>query len=212
MIKFLNILSDVITEGKRFQFDPEVYLQITNVVDKLWNDRNKTYTKKTLVDKIPFKSVEGVDGLAKIIVNPRLKYIGYMGTKPKKSLDPADIYLEVNPKHYETKKNLYLTVYHEMLHAADPTQSYKWTPSYELTYDEKSDEKYWGHPIEFRTISNEFLEALEMEVERRLSEATNPNVKKYLLKSLKNILDYFILGIEIDSIENNEQLLKDLNL
>lgn len=203
MIKFLNILSDVITEGKRFQFDPEVYLQITNVVDKLWNDRNKTYTKKTLVDKIPFKSVEGVDGLAKIIVNPRLKYIGYMGTKPKKSLDPADIYLEVNPKHYETKKNLYLTVYHEMLHAADPTQSYKWTPSYELTYDEKSDEKYWGHPIEFFAISNEFLEGLVLEFERRIDSVFKPKNIMVLEKSLKNILNYFAKGERLSSLSRD---------
>jgi hypothetical protein len=191
MMKFLNILTSVITEAKRYQFDPETHIKLVSTVEDLWRDRNKDYKKKTLVDEIRFKMADGTDGLVKVIVNPRLKYIGYMGTKPKKSLDPADLYVEVNPKHYESKKNLYLTLYHEMLHASDPTQSHKWTPSYEMTYDEKSDEKYWGHPVEFFAISNEFLEGLVLEFERRVSRLKNVENKKFLLKSLQNILNYF---------------------
>lgn len=190
-MKFLNILHNVISEAKRYQFDPETYLKISSVVDELWKDRNKNYTKKTLVDIIPIKLVDGTDGLVRVFVNPRLKHIGYMGTLPKKSLDPADLYIEVSPKHYESKKNLYLTVFHEMLHASDPTQSHKWTPSYDMTYDEKSDEKYWGHPVEFFAISNEFLEGLVLEFERRNKRLRDPENKRYLLKSLKNILNYF---------------------
>jgi hypothetical protein len=191
MIKFINILSNVITEAKRYQFDPETYLKMSSVVEDLWKDRNKEYKKKTLVDMIPFKMADGTDGLVKVVVNPRLKYIGYMGTRPKKSLDPADIFVEVNPKFYESKKNLYLTLYHEMLHASDPTQSHKWTPSYELTYDEKDDTKYWGHPVEFFAIANEFLEGLVLEFERRVDRMRNQENKKFLLKTLNNILNYF---------------------
>lgn len=190
-MKFLNILNQVISEAKRYQFDPETHFKLASVVEELWSDRNKPYKGKTTVDVIPFKMADGTEGLVRVIVNPRLKHIGYMGTKPKKSLDPADLYVEVNPKHYESKKNLYLTLYHEMLHASDPTQSHKWTPSYELTYDEKSDEKYWGHPIEFFAISNEFLEGLVLEFERRNRRMRNPENKKILLKSLQNILNYF---------------------
>jgi hypothetical protein len=190
-MKFLNILNQVISEAKRYQFDPETHFKLASVVEELWSDRNKPYKGKTTVDVIPFKMADGTEGLVKVIVNPRLKYIGYMGTKPKKSLDPADLYVEVNPKHYESKKNLYLTLYHEMLHASDPTQSHRWTPSYELTYDEKSDEKYWGHPIEFFAISNEFLEGLVLEFERRNRRMRNPENKKILLKSLQNIINYF---------------------
>ena len=191
MIKFLNILTSVITEAKRYQFDPETHFKLVSLAEDLWRDRNKEYKKKTLVDEILFKMTDGTQGLVKVYVNPRLKYIGYMGTKPGKSLDPADLFVEVNPKHYESKKNLYLTLYHEMLHASDPTQSHKWSPRYDLTYDEKSDEKYWGHPVEFFAISNEFLEGLVLEFERRVLRQRKNENKKFLLKSLQNILNYF---------------------
>ena len=191
MMKFLNILSNLLTEAKRYQFDPETRMKLISVVEHLWKDRNKPYKVKTLVDQIRFKMADQTEGLVKVYVNPRLKYIGYMGTKPKKSLDPADLYVEVNPKFYESKKNLYLTLYHEMIHASDPMQSHRWSPRYDLTYDEKSDEKYWGHPVEFFAISNEFLEGLVNEYERRYERLKNTDNKKVLLKSLQNIMNYF---------------------
>jgi hypothetical protein len=191
MIKFLNILSDVLTEAKRYQLSPETRFKLISVVEDLWNNRKKEYKGKTLVDVIPFKMADGTDGLARVIVNPRLKYIGYMGTKPKNSYDPADLYIEVSPKYYESKKNLYLTLFHEMMHASDPMQSHKWSPKYDLTYDEKSDDKYWGHPTEFFAISNEFLEGLVNEFERRAQRLKKKDNSKPLLKSLQNIMNYF---------------------
>lgn len=190
-MKFLNILSKLLTEAKRYQFDPETRMKLISVVEDLWKDRNKPYNGKTLVDQIRFKMADNTEGNVKVYVNPRLKYIGYMGTRPKKSLDPADLFVEVNPKFYESKKNLYLTLYHEMIHASDPTQSHKWTPSYEMTYSEKDDKKYWGHPIEFFAISNEFLEGLVNEFERRFERLKNTDNKKVLLRSLQNIMNYF---------------------
>ena len=194
MIKFINILSNVISEQKRYTFSPDVKERLMSIVDKLWDDRKYPYNRKTLIDTIPFKMSSGVDGLVKVIVNPRLPYIGLMGTKPKKSLDPADIYVEVNPKYYESKKNLYLTLFHEMIHASDPAHSYLWKPSYELTYDSKKDEKYWGHPVEFFAITNEFLEGLVNEFQRRLDRHKNPEQFKVLKRMLDNIMDYFAKG------------------
>lgn len=191
MYKFINILTDVISEQKRYKFAPETKERLISLVEKLWKDRKFPYKGKTEVDRIPFKLASGVDGVVRVIVNPRLKYIGYMGQRPKKSLDPADLFVEVNPKFYESKKNLYLTLYHEMIHASDPSQSYLWKPSYDLTYDEKSDEKYWGHPIEFFAISNEFLEGLVLEFERRIGRLQKPEQLKVLEKMLDNIMDYF---------------------
>jgi len=200
MRNLINILSNVINEQKRYHFSPDVYTKINMIADELWSKRNKKYKGKELVDIIPFKLADGTDGLVKVIVNPRLPYIGYMGTRPKKSLDPADIFIEVNPKFYETRKNLYLTLYHEMIHASDPTQSFKWKPSYELTYDEKKDEKYWGHPIEFFAITNEFLEGLVLEFERRKNNLRNPENIKYLDKSFNNILNYFAKGEKLSKL------------
>lgn len=200
-MRFINILSSLIVEQKRYRFDPEVKKKMFSVVDKLWNDRNKEYNRrKELIDVIPFKTADGVDGLVKIIVNPRLPYVGYMGTRPAKSLDPADLFIELNPKKYESKKNLYLTLYHEMIHASDPTQSHKWNPRYEMSYDEKSDEKYWGHPIEFFAITNEFLEGLILEFERRKKGIRNVENVKYLRKSFSNILNYFAKGEKLSKL------------
>jgi hypothetical protein len=102
--------------------------------------------------------------------------------------------MELQPKEYGSKKNLFLTIYHEMLHATDPSQSTKISIPYLASYNEHSDEAYWGHPIEFRAISNEFMEGLVNEYKRRLKQLKKPENKKYLLKSLDNLLNYFAKG------------------
>ena len=143
--------------------DPEVSLRLHDLADRLWEKRNKKFTRKTLVDKIPFKTSDGVQGMVKVYINPKLKFIANMETKPVASRDPMDFVMEVQPEEYDSKKNLYLTLYHEMLHATDPTQSTKYSEKYMSTYDDEDEQKYWGHPIEFRAITNEFLEGLEIE-------------------------------------------------
>ena len=203
MPKFINILSNLLNEASRYKMDPELNFYLHDLAERLWNTRNKKFTKKTLVDAFPFKTSDGVDGYVKIVVNPRLKHIGYMETKPKESRDPMDFVMEVQPREYVSRKNLYLTLYHEMLHATDPSQSTKFDPKYILTYDEKSDDKYWGHPIEFRAISNEFLEGLEMEFDRRLSLLKNSEQKKYLIQSLDNLLNYFGKGEKLTKLTSD---------
>ena len=217
MPKFINILSNILNEASRFKMDPALNLFLHDLADRLWETRNKKFTKKTLVSKIPFKTSDGVDGLVRVVINPRLPYLGYMETRPKESRDPMDFVMELQPKEYVSRKNLYLTMYHEMLHATDPTQSTRFSPKYSLTYDEKSDEKYWGHPIEFRAISNEFLEGLEMEISRRLTSFKNPENKKYLLRALDNILNYFSKGEQLSNYSldilrkvNDEEVLDNL--
>lgn len=214
MIKFVNILESVITEQKRFQFPPHLYTKMQEVTDKLWSNRNKVYDRKTQVDQISFKTSDGVDGQVRIVINPRLKYIGLMDTKPKMSRDPMDFVMELQPKEYGSKKNLFLTIYHEMLHATDPSQSTKMSMKQLSTYNEKKDEMYWGHPIEFRAITNEFLEGLVLEFNRRLKGLKIKENKKVLMKSLQNILNYFAkneplskLSLNIISRINDEKVL-----
>ena len=129
-MKIINILTNVINEQKRFQFDPETYQKLVSLTEKLWGMRNKEFKKKTLVDEFQFKTSDGTDGYVKVIVNPRLKYIGFMDTKPKFSRDPMDFVMELQPKEYGSKKNLFLTIYHEMLHATDPSQSTTMSPKF----------------------------------------------------------------------------------
>jgi len=193
-MKILNILENVISEGKRFKFSPEVYTKMMEVTEKLWALRNKPITRKTMVDNIKFQTSDGVEGNVKVVINPRLKFIGQVETKPAYSRDPMDFIMELQPKEYGSKKNLFLTIYHEMLHATDPSQSTKMSIPYLASYNEHSDEAYWGHPIEFRAISNEFMEGLVNEYKRRLKQLKKPENKKYLLKSLDNLLNYFARG------------------
>lgn len=200
MIKILNILDNLIHEQKRYKFEPNVYTKINTVVDKLWAGRNKIYDKKTKVDIIPFKTAAGVDGLVNVVINPRLPYIAVMGTKPGISFDPADIVIELNPKHYKSKKNLYLTLYHEMIHASDPTQTHSWSPRHMMTYDPSKDEKYWGHPVEFFAVTNEFLEGLIKEFIRRKKRIRKSENIKFLIKSFQNILNYFAKGESLSNL------------
>ena len=75
MAKFINILSDLINEASRYKMDPELSFFLNDLSDRLWSSRNKKFTRKTLVDKIPFKTSDGVQGMVKVVINPRLKHI-----------------------------------------------------------------------------------------------------------------------------------------
>ena len=199
-MKFINILSSVISEQKRFKFDPETYTKLLVLTDKLWANRNKEYDKKTEVDHLQFKTSNGTDALVKIYINPRYRHFGELDTRPKGSRDPIDLVIQLNPKLYGSKKNLFLTIYHEMLHATDPSQSTNFNNKYQLTYNEKSDKDYWGHKIEFRAITNEFLEGLVNEFTKRSNRLRNLDNKKHLLKSLNNILNYFGKGEKLSNL------------
>lgn len=209
MGKFLQILDDIILEQKREVLDPELYSKLESLTNKLWSNRDKQYKGKTFIEQIPFKTKDGVDGLVKIVVNPRLKFIGLMDTKPPFSRDPMDFIMELQPKEYGSKKNLFLTIYHEMMHATDPTQSTKTSMKYLSTYNPLDDKKYWGHPIEFRAITNEFLEALVLEFKRRLMRLRIPENKKFLTKSLSNIMSYFKDGTPLSKLSLD--ILKRMN-
>jgi hypothetical protein len=199
-MKFLNILSSVISEQKRFQFEPKTYADLVSLTNKLWANRNKEYDKKTKVDQIQFKTSDGSDALVQFYINPRYKNFGELDSRPKGSRDPLDLVIQLNPKLYGSKKNLFLTIYHEMIHATDPSQSTKMNMKFQSTYNDKFDKLYWGHPIEFRAITNEFLESLVNEFTLRYNRLKNLDNKKFLLKSLNNIVNYFAKGEKLSKL------------
>lgn len=214
MIQLTEILTNVITEGKRFKFDSETYMRMLALTDNLWDLRNKDYKRKTFVEVLPFKTSDGAQGQVKVYINPRLKFIGQMETKPDASRDPMDFVMELQPKEYGSKKNLFLTIFHEMLHATDPSQSTKYSSKLMSTYNEFDDSGYWGHPVEFRAITNEFLEGLVLEFERRIDRIVKPSEKLFLERSLDNILSYFASGNPLSKVSkdiifriNDEQVL-----
>ncbi len=208
MIKFLPILTTVITEQKRFKFDPITYTKLIELTDKLWSMRNKKFDKKTMVDQFNFKTSDGADGLVKLYVNPRFPHFGQLDTRPKKSTNPMDLVIQLNPKKYSSRKNLFLTIYHEMLHATDPKFTSKYSEEYWSDYDPKVNEKYWGHPVEFRSVTNEFLEALVNEFKRRAGRL-GLDGKKHLLMSLGNIVNYFAKNESLSKLSLN--ILERLN-
>lgn len=200
MIRILPILSKIISEQKRFKFDTETYSKLTNLTDKLWSVRNDDFTKKTQIDQLTFKTSDGSEGLVKVFINTRLPYFAQLDSRPKDSLDPKKLIIQLNPNKFGSKKNLFLTLFHEMLHATDPSQTTKYNEKFQSTYSTESDESYWGHKIEFRAVTNEFLEALVNEFTKRFSRLKNPENKRYLMKSLNNILDYFAKNTKLSKL------------
>ena len=194
MIKFINILSNVISEQKRYKLSPEDYTKLQELTDRLWTLHSKEIPRKIEVDQMEFKTADGSDGKVKIFLNPRYKNYGQMDLKPRTTRNPQKFVMQLNPKLFGSKKNLFLTLYHEFMHATDPNFTTKANDNYWKDYDPTVDEKYWGHPVEFRAVTNEFLEGLVNEFKRRNDRVNNVEKRQSLLMSLKNILNYFAKG------------------
>ena len=194
MIKFLNILSNVISEQKRYKLSPEDYTKLLELTNRLWALRSKEVPRKVEVDQMEFKTADGSDGKFKVFLNPRYKNYGQMDLKPRSSRNPQKFEMQLNPKLFGSKKNLFLTLYHELMHATDPQFTTRYNEKYFADYDPEVDEKYWGHAIEFRAVTNEFLEGLINEFKRRNKRTTTFENRQLLLSSLDNILKYFAQG------------------
>ena len=194
MIKFINILSNVISEQKRYKLSPEDYTKLQELTDRLWTLHSKEIPRKIEVDQMEFKTADGSDGKVKIFLNPRYKNYGQMDLKPRTTRNPQKFVMQLNPKLFGSKKNLFLTLYHEFMHGTDPNFTTRSNDNYWKDYDPTVDEKYWGHPVEFRAVTNEFLEGLVNEFKRRNERVNNVEKRQSLLMSLKNILNYFAKG------------------
>ena len=191
MIKFINILSNVISEQKRYKLSPEDYTKLLELTDRLWTLRSKEIPRKIEVDQMEFITADGSEGKVRIFLNPRYKNYGQMDLKPRTTRNPQKFVMQLNPKLFGSKKNLFLTLYHELMHATDPNFTTRSNDTYWKDYDPTVDEKYWGHPVEFRSVTNEFLEGLVNEFRRRNDGVIKVENRQLLLKSLNNILNYF---------------------
>jgi hypothetical protein len=194
MIKFINILSNVISEQKRYKLSPEDYTKLQELTDRLWTLRSKEIPRKIEVDQMEFTTADGSEGKVRIFLNPRYKNYGQMDLNPKTTRNPQKFVMQLNPKLFGSKKNLFLTLYHELMHATDPNFTTRSNDNYWKDYDPTVDEKYWGHPVEFRAVTNEFLEGLVNEFRRRNDRVVKIENRQLILKSLNNILNYFAKG------------------
>jgi hypothetical protein len=218
MIKFINILSNVISEQKRYKLSPEDYTKLLELTDRLWALRSKDIPRKIEVDQMEFKTADGSDGKFKVFLNKRYKNYGQMDLKPRTSKNPQKFVMQLNPELFGSKKNLFLTLYHELMHATDPKFTTKYSEKYFADYDPEVEEKYWGHAIEFRAVTNEFLEGLVNEFRRRNDRVVKVENRQLLLKSLNNILNYFAKGeplsrLSLDVINRiSDEKLKDTRI
>ena len=187
MIKLIDILN----ESKRVKLDPEFKKVLNNVVDIIFKKRLRGFKKYTPITSIPIEVADGTPGTVEIVVDPDLPHYGILDTKVEDSNDPNDFIIKINPKEVKSKKGLYQTLYHEIMHATDPNFSTKYSEDYWSDYDPEKEEMYWGHPIEFRAITNEFIEGLVNEFSFRKNRLKNQNSIKMLEKSLDNILNHF---------------------
>lgn len=190
MIKLIDILN----ESTRVKMDPDFKRVLNNVVDIIFKKRKTGFKKYTEITSIPIEIADGTPGTVEIVVDPELEHYGILDVKVEDSTDPNDFIIKINPNEVKSKKGLYQTLYHEIMHATDPMFSTKSTESFWDTYDPEMDEKYWGHPVEFRAITNEFIEGLINEFTLRKSRVKNPTSIESLKKSLDNIMNHFSNG------------------
>jgi len=199
MIKLIDILN----ESTRVKVDPDFKRVLNNVVDIIFKKRKTGFKKYTEITSIPIEIADGTPGTVEIVVDPELEHYGILDVKVEDSTDPNDFIIKINPNEVKSKKGLYQTLYHEIMHATDPMFSTKSTESFWDTYDPEMDEKYWGHPVEFRAITNEFIEGLINEFTLRKSRVKNPTSIESLKKSLDNIMNHFSNGEKLSVLSTD---------
>ena len=161
------------------------------------------FKKYTEITSIPIEIADGTPGTVEIVVDPELEHYGILDVKVEDSTDPNDFIIKINPNEVKSKKGLYQTLYHEIMHATDPMFSTKSTEAFWDTYDPEFDDKYWGHPVEFRAITNEFIEGLINEFTLRRSRVKTPNSIESLKKSLDNIMNHFSNGEKLSVLSSD---------
>lgn len=199
MIKLIDILN----ESTRVKLDPDLKRVLNNVADIIFKKRKTGFKKYTEITSIPIQIADGTPGTVEIVVDPELEHYGILDVKVEDSTDPNDFIIKINPREVKSKKGLYQTLYHEIMHATDPMFSTKSTESFWSTYDPEFDEKYWGHPVEFRAITNEFIEGLINEFTLRRSRVKNQTSIEALRKSLDNIMNYFSTGEKFSKLSSD---------
>lgn len=203
MKKFLNILSDLLIESKRIKLDNETILKIEDFTEKIYRYKLTKINKYKIIGSMPITTSDGVLGQVEIVIDPKLPYLGLLHQKVEDSTDPNDFIISINPNKISSKKYLYQTIYHEIMHATDPVFSTKQSKKAWSTFDTEVDEKYWAHPIEFRASSNEFLEGIVREFNLRKSRLKNKTNVSSLEKAADNILDYFAKNEKLSKLSYN---------
>lgn len=186
--------------SKRFTLDKSSKDEISNIVDDLFSycQENKNKRKIRLYKSINLKTLDGSPFTLPIYIDRNFEGgqagIGFVDP----DLQPTrhalgNLHLIVNPKYVFSKKSLYNTLYHEILHAVDPTITSKHSPKYLSKYGDSVEEpeKYFSHGIELRGITGEFFEALVQEFKERADSCKDIGDVEALEDALNSIVVFF---------------------
>jgi len=164
---------------KRKRLDPKINAQLKKLASIISKNYNR-FNVNTKVGEIFFENDLGENGFVEIYAWKNLPfYAQLLGDK----IDEFTIQV----KALESEKEVYNALFHEMLHATDPDffDDETWED-----YDPEEDESYFGHKLEFRTMTNEFLNALSNVFKEKLKDS-NSLTKKKLHDALTNIVNYY---------------------
>jgi hypothetical protein len=164
---------------KRKNLSPSINAQLRKFASIISKNHNK-FNSNTKVGEIFFENDLGENGFVEIYAWKNLPfYAQLLGDK----IDEFKIEVLALP----SEKEVYNALYHEMLHATDPDffDDEGWED-----YDPEKDISYFGHKLEFRTMTNEFLNALVNVFKEKL-KGSNPKSKKKLHDALTNIVNYY---------------------
>jgi hypothetical protein len=180
--------------SKRFRLDDKNLETMLTLLDDLTNEI-KTSKKRSIYHfkDIPIITIDGTEYELPVYIDPTFETFAGIGYDKDSPRGIDNVGLIVNPKFSASKKNLYNSLYHEFLHAVDPTITSKPSEKYLSKYDDPNErpDLYYSHGIELRGITGEFFEALTNEFRERLSNIKDNEDKEIYKNSLDNIVQFF---------------------
>ena len=180
--------------SKRYKLSDFNLESLLGLLDKLVVELKKTKKKSIYYfTKIDIQVLDSFMYELPVYIDVKMNAPAAIGGDRDIPVSYKNIALIVNPTLIQSKKQLYNSLYHELIHAQDPTLTIVSTPKYVEKYgdpDERPD-LYYSHGIELRAITGEFFEALVNEYKERVENIKDEKDKHILLNSLDNIISFF---------------------
>ena len=180
--------------NKRFKLDDINLQTMLELLDDLQKETKKIRKKKSYFFKeVPITTIDGQTYMMPVWIDTNLDTYAAMGRDEQRPIGIDNTNLIVNPLEIKSGKHFYNSLYHEFLHAVDPTLTSKPSEKYLKKYGDPitNPEKYYSHGIELRGITGEFFEALVNEFKERSKYIKDEDDKELLLNSLDNIVSFF---------------------
>lgn len=188
----LNKLNE---SSKRFKLDDKNLSTLMSLLSDLEKEI-KTSKKRSqyFFKSVPITTLDGTTYDLPVYIDPSYETFAAIANDAKETIPTVDdLFLILNPRYSASKKSLYNALYHEFLHAVDPTLTSKPSVKYLSKYGDPNEfpEKYYSHGIELRGITGEFFEAMIQEYKDRVKYVKDKKDKELLLNSIDNIVSFF---------------------